>query len=126
MTSWGRDSPQASDLPVPGFLRPTPRPGLAGENRPTHASEERGQLSVQPRSRERRAARGTRSPPLPAAADAPGRPAAELAAAEPRAGRNKGPIQPRGWERVLIKALAADVGAEVLFLMEKQAFAVMC
>lgn len=64
-----------------------------------------------------------RSPPRPTP---PGRPAAELAAAEPRAGRNKGPIQPRGWERVLIKALAADVGAEVLFLMEKQAFAVMC
>ena len=39
--------------------------------------------------------------------------------AKPRAARNNGPIQAPGWESDLIKALAADLGAEVLFLMEK-------
>lgn len=54
----------------------------------------------------------------------PTRPTAKLA--KPRAAMDKGPIQAPVWERDLIKALAANLGAEVLFLMEKQEFAVMC
>lgn len=101
-------------MPEPGPSKPPHT--LFQEVRPTFSSAEVTKDLALPVSPPASRAPSVQIPPTG--------PTAKLA--KPRAVANKGPIQPPGWERDLIKALAADLGAEVLFLMEKQEFAVMC
>lgn len=101
-------------MPGPGPSKPPHT--LFQEVRPTFSSAEVAKDLAPPMSPPASCSPSVQIPPT--------RLTAKLA--KPRAARNNGPIQAPGWESDLIKALAADLGAEVLFLMEKQEFAVMC